>query len=200
MNKNKLIVRSLSLFVFFLVALAIYQRANEGVSGLLWGWKDALPFDQAIDISAVGATFGVYDNEQKFAEAELLAIEHIFVSWLDDNSALIATKSKYASERNRWLLLTIEPWAKEEGVASSDTLFADIATDNNVPLEIAPKLVEIFQDGAQRFGSREFSPNIIKRLEEATGLDIRADGFPADISDDEPEERGYEVGRGLARS
>ena len=33
----------------------------------------------------------------------------------------------------------------------------------------------------------------IKRLEETTGLDIRAAGFPAQIVDDEPEENGYEV-------
>ena len=30
-------------------------------------------------------------------------------------------------------------------------------------------------------------------LEEATGADIRAPGFPSDIVDDEPEEPGYEV-------
>jgi 3-hydroxyisobutyrate dehydrogenase len=37
------------------------------------------------------------------------------------------------------------------------------------------------------------SPNIIKRLEQATGLDIRAPGFPPEMTDDEPEERGAEV-------
>ena len=54
-------------------------------------------------------------------------------------------------------------------------------------------LISIFADGIKRFGPRELSPNIIKRLEEATGLDIRAAGFPAQILDDEPEEIGYEV-------
>ncbi|MEM6277475.1 MAG: NAD(P)-dependent oxidoreductase, partial [Pseudomonadota bacterium] len=48
-------------------------------------------------------------------------------------------------------------------------------------------------DGISRFGPRELSPNIIKRLEEATGLDIRAPGFPAEMLDDEPEEAGAEV-------
>ena len=42
-------------------------------------------------------------------------------------------------------------------------------------------------------GERELSPNIIRRLEDATGLDIRAPGFPAEMIDDEPEEPGYEV-------
>jgi 3-hydroxyisobutyrate dehydrogenase len=72
-------------------------------------------------------------------------------------------------------------------------LFYEIAKRNNVPLEIAPLMIDIFKDGEARFGSRELSPNIIKRLEEATGLDIRAPGFPAEMTDDEPEEAGYEV-------
>ena len=60
-------------------------------------------------------------------------------------------------------------------------------------LEISPRLVEIFKDGIDRYGPRELSPNIIKRLEEATGLDIRAPGFPPEIVDDEPEAPGHEV-------
>ena len=62
-----------------------------------------------------------------------------------------------------------------------------------MPLEISPLLIEIFADGIGRFGPREWSPNIIKRLEEATGLTITAPGFPAEMTDDEPEEEGYEV-------
>ncbi|MBT5139300.1 MAG: NAD(P)-dependent oxidoreductase, partial [Acidimicrobiaceae bacterium] len=62
-----------------------------------------------------------------------------------------------------------------------------------VPLEVSPLLREIFLDAQARYGPREWSPNVIKRLEEATGLSILADGFPADILDDEPESPGYEV-------
>ena len=35
-------------------------------------------------------------------------------------------------------------------------------------------------------------PNIIKRLEEACGADILAPVFPAEMTDDEVEETGYE--------
>ena len=73
------------------------------------------------------------------------------------------------------------------------SLFQELADRANVPLEISPKMIEIFKDGAARYGPREWSPNIIKRLEEATGLDIRAPGFPSEILDDEPEEPCYEV-------
>ena len=72
-------------------------------------------------------------------------------------------------------------------------IFQAIADRAGVPLEISPKLIEIFKDGEKRYGPREWSPNIIKRLEDATGMDIRATGFPAEIVDDEPEEPGYEV-------
>ena len=54
-------------------------------------------------------------------------------------------------------------------------------------------MIEIFRDGAARYGAREWSPNIIRRLEDATGLSILAPGFPAQMVDDEPEEPGYEV-------
>ena len=39
----------------------------------------------------------------------------------------------------------------------------------------------------------EWSPNIVRRLEEATGLEVRAPGFPAEMVDDEAEAPGYEV-------
>ncbi len=80
------------------------------------------------------------------------------------------------------------------GLVSKDIgLFHAIAERCNVPLELSPLLIEIFKDGERRYGSDEWSPNIIRRLEEATGLDIRAPGFPAEMIDDEPEEAGYEV-------
>lgn len=72
-------------------------------------------------------------------------------------------------------------------------LFQKIAEDNNVPLEISPLMVDIFDDGIARYGERELSPNIIRRLEDATGLSIVAEGFPDELIDDEPEETGYEV-------
>ncbi len=78
-------------------------------------------------------------------------------------------------------------------VVKDISLFQQIADNHNVELEISPILKEIFVDGEKRYGSREFSPNIVRRLEEATGLKVTAPGFPAEILDDEPEEPGYEV-------
>lgn len=73
------------------------------------------------------------------------------------------------------------------------TLFQGIAESNNVPLEIVPLLQRVFLDGQARYGSREWSPNIIRRLEDACSTEIRAPGFPVEILDEEPESPGYEA-------
>ena len=75
------------------------------------------------------------------------------------------------------------------------SLFQDIAEAHNVPLEISPLMIDIFKDGQARYGNRAQSDDIIRRLEDATGLSITAPGFPAEMVDDEPEEPGYEISR-----
>ncbi len=72
-------------------------------------------------------------------------------------------------------------------------LFQEIAEEYGVPLEISPLMVRIFDEGIARYGADAQSDDIIKRLEEPTGLSITAPGFPAEMVDDEPEEPGYEV-------
>ena len=73
------------------------------------------------------------------------------------------------------------------------SLFAAIAKRADVPLDLGGPLLDVFLDAQERYGPREWSPNAIRRLEDATGLDIRAPGFPAEMIDDEPEEPGREV-------
>ena len=97
------------------------------------------------------------------------------------------TESQVILNGSRDISFTMDLVKKDVG------LFQEVADRSKVPLEIAPMLVEIFNDGIARFGEHELSPNIIKRLEEATGLDIRAPGFPPEMTDDEPEEPGYEI-------
>lgn len=53
-------------------------------------------------------------------------------------------------------------------------LFQKLAEDANVPLEISQLMVEIFNDGIAKYGDCELSPNIIRRLEDATGLGVTA--------------------------
>ena len=81
----------------------------------------------------------------------------------------------------------------EDLVLKDVLLFQAIADKHQVPLELSPLLVEIFRDGALKYGMREFSPNIIRRLEDRLNVKVLADGFPAEMTDDEPETEGYEV-------
>ena len=73
------------------------------------------------------------------------------------------------------------------------SLFQDIADRNGVPLEVSPLLIDIFKDGVERYGSREWSPNIVHRLEEACDTQVLASGFPGELVDHEPEVSGSEV-------
>jgi len=103
------------------------------------------------------------------------------------NSFVHETESQVILNGSRDINFTMDLVSKDIG------LFQQLAEKHSVPLEVSPLLVDIFKDGEARYGGREFSPNIIRRLEEATGEKILAPGFPADIVDDEPEEPGYEV-------
>ena len=73
------------------------------------------------------------------------------------------------------------------------SLFAAVAERAGVRLELSPVLIDIFDDAADRYGPREWSPNVVRRLEEATGVSVLAPGFPAEMIDDEPEVPGREV-------
>ena len=72
-------------------------------------------------------------------------------------------------------------------------LFDDLAKKLGAPLEISPKVVEIFKDGQKKYGSRAWSSMIVKRMEDINNIDFRANGFPEELTDNEPEEKGYEI-------
>ena len=97
------------------------------------------------------------------------------------------TESQVILNGSRDISFTMDLVKKDIG------LFQEVADRAGVPIEVNPLLISLFDDAIERYGPRELSPNIIKRLEDATGLDVRAPGFPAEMTDDEPEEPGAEV-------
>jgi 3-hydroxyisobutyrate dehydrogenase len=114
-----------------------------------------------------------------------MAYEGIRIS--SGTSFVHETESQVILNGSRDISFTMDLVAKDIG------LFQAVADAAEVPLDLNPLLISLFQDGIARYGPREFSPNIIRRLEDATGLDVRAPGFPAEMVDDEPEEPGAEV-------
>jgi len=103
------------------------------------------------------------------------------------NSFVHETESQVILNGSRDINFTMDLVIKDVG------LFDALGRAHGVPLELSPLVIGIFEDGARRYGPREFSPNIIRRLEEACGVRVLADGFPAQIVDEEPKVPGYEV-------
>ena len=103
------------------------------------------------------------------------------------NSFVHETESQVILNGSRDINFTMDLVIKDAG------LFDAMARAHQVPLELSPLVLEIFKDGARRYGPREFSPNIIRRLEEPLGVRVTAEGFPAHMVDAEPKVPGYEV-------
>ena len=103
------------------------------------------------------------------------------------NSFVHETESQVILNGSRDISFTMDLVSKDVGI------FNELAQRQGLDLEIAPLIVDIFKDGEKRYGSRELSPNIIKRLEEVADVDVLGRGFPEEMIDDEPEEPGYEV-------
>ena len=103
------------------------------------------------------------------------------------NSFVHETESQVILNGSRDISFTMDLVSKDVGI------FNELAKRKGLYLEIAPLIVDIFKDGEERYGPRELSPNIIKRLEEKADVVVLGEGFPPKMIDDEPEETGYEV-------
>ncbi len=78
-------------------------------------------------------------------------------------------------------------------VLKDTSLFDQLAKKLKTPLEISPKVVEIFKDGKEKYGSRAWSSMIVKRMEDLNKINFRAEGFPDELIDNEDEQKGYEL-------
>ena len=103
------------------------------------------------------------------------------------NSFVHETESQVILNGSRDINFTMDLVSKDIG------LFDKIAHQAGVPVEMSPLIVRLFKEAEEKYGSREFSPNIIRRYEEPLGVKVLGTGFPAEMIDDEPEQPGYEV-------
>ena len=114
-----------------------------------------------------------------------VAFEAIAIS--SGTSFVHETESQVILNGSRDISFTMDLVLKDVG------LFQDVAERAGVKLELSPLIVEIFKDGIAKYGARELSPNIIRRLEDQIGARVVAPGFPPEMRDTEPEVPGYEV-------
>ena len=103
------------------------------------------------------------------------------------NSFVHETESQVILNGSRDIGFTMDLVIKDVG------LFDKWSQDLHVPLELSPLVLDIFKDGQRRYGPREHSPNIIRRIEEACTVKVLGKGFPAEMVDDQPPAEGYEI-------
>ena len=72
-------------------------------------------------------------------------------------------------------------------------LFDQLSKKLNTELEISPFVLNIFKEAEKKFGSRAWSSMVVKRFEEKYNINFRALGYPEELIDNEPEEKGYEI-------
>ena len=72
-------------------------------------------------------------------------------------------------------------------------LFNELSKKLKTPLEISPFILDIFKDAQKKYGSKAWSSMVVKRLEDKFGIDFRTSGFPEELTDNEKEEKGYEI-------
>ncbi|GLT12274.1 NAD(P)-dependent oxidoreductase [Sulfitobacter porphyrae] len=116
-----------------------------------------------------------------------LGVTYEAIAASSGNSFVHETESQLILSGSRDVNFTLDLVQKDVG------LFQKLADDNGVPLELSPLMIKMLSDGQRRYGVSAQSDRMIERLEEATGLSITAAGFPTELTDDEPEARGYEV-------
>jgi len=72
-------------------------------------------------------------------------------------------------------------------------LFDKLANNLNIPTEISPLIVKIFNEGKKKYGDRSLSTRIVKLLEDKCNTNLRSDGFPSQLHDTELRKKGIEI-------
>jgi|TARA_B100001964_G_scaffold35724_1_gene38318 3-hydroxyisobutyrate dehydrogenase len=72
-------------------------------------------------------------------------------------------------------------------------LFNNLSKKLDASLEISTLVLDIFKDGHKKYGSRAWSSMVVKRMEELNNTNFRAEGFPSELVDNEPEAKGHEI-------
>ena len=72
-------------------------------------------------------------------------------------------------------------------------LFQKLVTTYRLKTELSKKIVEIFEKGKSKYGSRGWSTQVVKLLEDENSESLRAEGFPKELVDIEPKNIGREL-------
>ena len=103
------------------------------------------------------------------------------------NSFVHETESQVILNGSYNISFTMDLVVKDVG------FFDNLSKKHHITLEVSPIVFNIFKEGQKKYGSRSWSSMIVKRLEDACNINLRAKGFPSELIDNEPEEIGHEI-------
>ena len=103
------------------------------------------------------------------------------------NSFVHETESQVILNGSYNISFTMDLVVKDMG------LFDTLSKKHHIPLDVSPVIFNIFKEGQKKYGSRAWSSMIVKRLEDACNINLRAEGFPSELTDHEAEEKGYVI-------
>jgi len=103
------------------------------------------------------------------------------------NSFVHETESQVILNGSYNINFTMDLVEKDIGLVNA------LSKKHHIPLEISPVIFNIFKEGQKKYGSRAWSSMIVKRLEDACNINLRAEGFPSELTDNESEEKGYVI-------
>ena len=116
----------LILLLLILPIVAIYFNGKNAWDGITWGIGSGQKLLPVINIHELNVNYGVYDHDKKFTRAKGLAFEHFFYQWNRYYSNEFLNDLNEASEKNRWPLVTIEPYPWTNDSDTAKNLFKDI--------------------------------------------------------------------------
>ena len=103
------------------------------------------------------------------------------------NSFVHETESKVILNGSYDVGFTMELVCKDIG------LFNKLTDKFQIPAQLSKLTKSIFEEGKLLYGDKAFSTSIVKRLEDKCNDDLRADGFPEKLVDEESIKKGIEV-------
>lgn len=112
----------------FILGLLVYNKGYLSLQGVFWGFHQGRMgylYDQvfcrikgsdacSMNFDELTVNFGVYDPKGSMVDDNLIAMDHYFLDWND--SSFIQKLGDLFSDsnrKNRWSMITVEPWAKE---------------------------------------------------------------------------------------
>lgn len=105
---NKSLALPLVLAALVMPSLMIYNHSAFAQEALR---SSIIAGDKRPIIHGDGPKFGVYDPNGDFSAQSNVSTEHLFLPWEDVDLTSLPVADAYALQRNRKLLVTIEPWS-----------------------------------------------------------------------------------------